>query len=113
MKAEFWIKIEATKTKRGYYGTLWHMGSVKAYIKKPESLSKNELAIRLDIEIPDSFFEKPQIRASLTIPENSALGGEITAEIADNISEQISKQLGVNFHMTVDIPTTEDEENQQ
>ena len=110
MKAEFWIKIEATKQKRGYYFSGWHMGQVRAYMKKPESISKNEIAVRLDIDIPDSFFEKPQLKASLTIPENAGHGGEITTEIVDNISDLIASQLGVNVHMTIDVSNPENKE---
>ena len=65
------------------------------------SLGSNEIAIRLTLNIPDTLFERPALTAKITVPEDSVNKPEITAEVIDNISEVVSKQLGIDLQIVI------------
>jgi len=48
--------------------------------KKP-SLGPNEIAVNLEMEIPDDLFIRPQLKFSIKILKEASLQREITAEV--------------------------------
>ncbi len=69
-------------------------------IKQP-ALASCEIAIKLELNIPDELFTKPQLRAAINIPTGSVSAPMIEADVVDNITEIISKQLGVDLDISV------------
>lgn len=68
---------------------------------KLPSLASGEIAIRLDLSVPRALFTKPQLQASITIPESSVTAPVLDAIVLDNIKEVLSQQLGVDINLTV------------
>lgn len=95
MKAEFWVKIEAKKQSKW-----WRFGSVECRKSKPAT-SANEVAVKMIIEIPDAYFETPELQARIMVPEDCVNRPVITPEIQTNISEMLREQLGVQVHIDI------------
>lgn len=72
---------------------------VRATAKKPATAS-NEVAIRLDLDIPDGLFEKPQLQAKIKI--DPAKGpAVIDADVIENLADIIKEQTGINVSISV------------
>lgn len=98
MNASVWIKIKAKKSYNH-----WSCGPVSSSKSKPTT-GKDEVAIKLNIEIPNGFFEKPQIEAKITIPKGDVNKPVISAEVEDNVAQLLTEQLGVNVHISAENP---------
>jgi hypothetical protein len=86
----------------GKHGLYYQATGLRVTRKRPDTKS-NEIAIRLDLEIPDMLFQKPQLQAKFAIPEDSVSQPVISAAVMDNIAETLSQQLGIKVHVTADI----------
>ena len=95
MNAAFWVKVKAKKSYRQ-----WIKSSVSVTANKPSTAS-NEVAIKLNLVLPDTLFEQPQLVANITIPENDTAKPEISADVQDNIAELLSEHLGINVSVTM------------
>lgn len=102
MTVQIWIKVAATKKPWG-----WKTGPVQAFKVKP-STKGNEIALRLEIEIPDEVFEEPIFEAKLVLPKTSRKLPEMT-EISKAVGAELSKQMG--FRVKLDIPPYDNAEN--
>lgn len=71
-------------------------GSVRVTKNKP-ALDFSEIAIHLNINVPDSLFKKPQLSATIDIQESQITPQVITAEIADNIRDLVQQNLGIEL----------------
>lgn len=96
MEANFWVKVKAVKR-----GSFWHKGAVSLTIAKPAT-SANEVAIKINLQLPDALFDTPQLQASIIVPDNAVTKPVLDAEVQDNIADALSEQLGVNVNVTVD-----------
>lgn len=98
MKTDFWLTI---KSKKSRYGTAKFecAGTPRANKTKPAT-GPDEISIKLNLEIPDSFFEQPQLTVSLKVPEPSG-AATVTAKMQNGIANLISKELGVKVHISV------------
>lgn len=76
-------------------------GQIRVTKKKPDT-KKDEISIRIDADIPDSLFVKPTLEAKISLPEGVARGPEISAEVAQNISEIIQQQTGMVIRLSAD-----------
>jgi len=98
MEANFWVKVNATK--RWIGGDYkWCRGSITSSITKP-STKANELAIIIELFIPDALFEKPQLTAKIEIPDDAVTKPELNANVQDNIAQVLSDQLGINVSIS-------------
>jgi hypothetical protein len=68
---------------KGYYDL------TARYASRTPALSKDEIAIKLNISVPDALFTRPQLQASLTIPENAVTPPVLDATVLDNVREVI------------------------
>lgn len=67
------------------------------YIRKQRpKLKASEIAIKLNLEIPDSLFVTPQLEAKVSVPDVAG-GPVITAEVAENIAEVVRQQTGLSL----------------
>ena len=76
-------------------------GAIRLTKTKPSTAS-DEIAVCLDMEIPDSLFTKPVLQAKVSVPEGTNYGGEIQADVADNIAEIIRQQTGFSVHISAE-----------
>lgn len=60
------------------------------------TMPSNAIAIKLNLNIPDSMFKKPMLEASIKINEEDITKPIITAEVLDNIKEVFQQRLGVD-----------------
>lgn len=100
MNADFWIRITASKKWNN-----WYAGRTETFKKKPTT-SSNQIAVNVQINVPDTFFETPQFQAIINVPEDAVTARKVNVEVADNIAQMISEQLGVQVHVV--IPETDD-----
>ena len=98
MKITGWIIVQAKKDYNFWSGKI-----AKLTKSKPASVPKNAIAIKLEIELPDSLFEQTQFQAKITVSEDQTKGVVINAETQENISEILTDQLGVNVHISSEL----------
>lgn len=94
---ERYLVVEAKIESRGYL-----QGNVKARLttKKPATGS-NEIAIKLNLELPKSLFMKQQLAANITISDEQCANIEIDADTVSQIEALATEQLGVDLNITV------------
>lgn len=92
-----YLIIKATLSTNGAY--VKSTPSVRVAKNKP-STAANEVAIKVNLDLPLSLFQKPQLTASIVIPEESA-PLEISAEIQENIAKAIKEQSGLDVVIRV------------
>lgn len=90
MKINRYLAIE--KSRRG--------GSARI-TTQPPNLKRNEIAVLLNLDIPDALFEKPQLQASITIPDDAVTQPIIDASVVDNIEVVLQQELGVDLSVAV------------
>ena len=101
--------IVAAKFNRG--GQWINSTSVRMTKNKP-SLDANEVAIKLNLELPDSLFRKPVLEGTIKVPEDSNTF-DITPELQEGITKAIRDTTGVNVHLlvqSIEQPQQADEE---
>ncbi len=85
-------------------------GNIKAKTKLVSSLKgnipANAVAIKLNIVLPDTIFNKPQLQATIKVREEDISKPVINAETLDNIKVALSQNLGVD--MTIQVVNKED-----
>ena len=64
-------------------------------------LDSGEIAIRVDIALPETLFSRPQLRAAITVPEGQLSAPVIDMNLMDNIREVVSQKLGVDLTIAV------------
>lgn len=67
---------------------------------KPDTGS-DEIAIKLDLEIPNSLFMKPALVFKVTVPEEACSLPEIEAKVTDNLAELLAQELGTKVRLEV------------
>lgn len=78
----------------------WAKPTAKLTTNSPR-LESHEISMKLEFDIPDALFDRPQLQASITVPADAVSGPTIEADVVDNIQEEISKQLGVDLQISV------------
>lgn len=97
MRVSNWLIID----RRGIKGTR----------KTKPALDWDEIAVKLNLEIPDQLFQRPAIEASVKVSElpNNAYQPEL---IIDSIKE-IENQTGAKINLTVSHVAEEEEEDEE
>lgn len=101
MKAELYLVVQGQESR--YLSGQIEMGTVRVTKKKPHT-AKNEIALCLQLDIPDALFMKPTLQARVTVPESGGYGPVIDAEVADNIAAIIREQTGFSVHVSAGDP---------
>lgn len=73
-------------------------GSVRVTANKP-SLYSDEIAIQLNLDVPNQLFEKPTLVADISIDEELAGQSLIAAETIDNAKQLISDALKLELRV--------------
>lgn len=97
MKIDKYLVITGTPSRYSY-------GSPRASVKLVErtpSLKGNEVALHLNIDVPDEFFKRPTLRADISVPKDAVPEVTITTDMADNIEKLIKETVGLEVSVSV------------
>lgn len=87
--------------KKSFYLIVNSNGTTKTTKTRP-ALNWNEIAISVNLDIPDMLFQKPQLNATIVVPESAAAPKEIDVEIQDNIKNAIEVASGMQVRLTIE-----------
>lgn len=85
--------------KTQFYLTVNKSGSVKTY-KNPPALAWDEVAILLNLELPNRLFQKPQLQASIVVDEKDVEPTIINVDTQNNIREAIETASGLEVRLS-------------
>jgi hypothetical protein len=71
---------------------------------KSPALKSDEVAIAINLELPDALFTRPQLQAQITIPKEAVSKPVIDAAITDNIEQAVKAATGFDLKITVVAP---------
>lgn len=77
-------------------------------VKTFPHLDFDEVAVQLNLELPDELFRKPTMVADLVIPKDAVQRPNINVEVTESIAEAIRSATGVEVRISV--PDPEDHE---
>lgn len=72
--------------------------SAKLSVNKP-AVSRNEIALKISVDLPASLFVRPQLEAKITVPDHAVTPLEIGMEVTDNIAALIQRQTGFDVKL--------------
>lgn len=61
------------------------------------NLSAREIAVKLSIEIPNSFFERPSLSATIKLPDALLGSSQVTATVAGDIEKLVRETTGMDI----------------
>lgn len=96
MKTSRYLVVKGRKS----YLDRWECQQVRITTGKPR-LGPNEHAIKIDLDLPDVLFERPQLVASIVVPVDSVSKPIIEAETIDTIQEVLESIVGVDLTITL------------
>ncbi len=86
-----YMTIEARKS---YYG---YSGRIKSFTKSKPSLTNNEIAIAINVKVPNAFFERLTPVINIELPSESVANPDVQAvidlsaiEIADKLNLEVT-----------------------
>lgn len=74
---------------------------VKKVSRKRPSLEWDEISISMEVSLPNSLFEKPQLQATIKVNDNQVTPTIINAEMKDNIQTAIQQHTGIPIKLTI------------
>lgn len=80
--------------------TISSRGSCRVTKNKP-SLNHNEITMLLEIHLPDALFQKPQLEAKITVPDEAARAGVIESVVSENVQHAIEQATGLTFSIAI------------
>jgi len=81
--------------------------------KTKPHIQTDEVAIHVVFQLPDVLFERPQLNATITIPESQLPTLSFDAEITNNIQEAIRQSTNLDININVVEDETDIEEKGQ
>ena len=75
-------------------------GTTRTAKNRPD-LKWDEISIAIQLELPDLLFKKPQLQASIIIPDKSATPPVISGEVTEHIRQAIAQHTGVEVKIQV------------
>lgn len=110
MKISCYLKVQAKKNeyRREITDSDYFIPGSLTVTKSKPNTSANEIAVKLDIEIPNSLFVKPTLNFEMTIPEDSVAIPVLNVEAQQNLAELLSEQIGQRVHLSVSADDVED-----
>lgn len=110
MEANFYLVIQGKKHRFAHMRAqgVREPGEVQVRKNKPNT-RQDEIAVKVQLQIPDALFEKPTLQIAAAVPEGSGHGPVITTEVADNIADIIRQQTGVEVRISAPEPEPEPE----
>jgi hypothetical protein len=100
ISVECYIVVKATLNGEGE--NAWTRGRTGLRVTKNKpALERNEVPIKLNLELPVVLFQRPSLQANITVPAGHPLSSEITADVQDNVAEAIRQATGMEVSITV------------
>jgi hypothetical protein len=75
-------------------------GTTRTAKNRPD-LKWNEISIAMNMELPDMLFKKPQLSASIVVPDEAAAHKAIDAVTSDNVREAIEQSTGLKLKLEI------------
>jgi hypothetical protein len=94
MKTEFWIIVNEN-------------GSVHTRKTKPD-LSRNEVAVRMGLNLPDTLFHRPLLQADITVDPDQVATYPMDAEVIQGIKQAVLESTGVDLNIKLLDPHEEE-----
>lgn len=94
MKTKFHLKVSSN-------------GSVSVSKGRP-GLDFDQVAVCIELELPDILFKKPQITASIKVDQADVTPLIINAETANNVKDAIETITGIKVLLKVENPVQDD-----
>ena len=82
---------------------------IARFVKKAPALDPKEISIKVECNIPDELFTRPQLKFKIDIPKESIPQKEITADVIGNIQELIQSNLGIGIKLIAELPKQEEQ----
>lgn len=102
MLVECYFRVTAQKSG---YGDIKHHRYFKPtdlrISKTKPATGSSEIAIKLNLEIPNSLFIKPALNFKMSIPEEACALPVLEADVQNNLAEVLAEQLGQKIHLSV------------
>lgn len=89
-----------------FYLIVDQSGSVKTRKTKAD-VAWSEIAVMIRLSVPDQLFQKPQLTATITVPQDAATAPVISSEVQDNIAQAIKEHSGFNVSLRIEKPETD------
>ena len=87
---------------RGEGKNAWVRGRPTVRVSKTKpSVAGNEVPVRIELRLPIALFQKPDLEAIITIPEEKTQF-IITPEVQQNIADAIRAQTGMEISLRVE-----------
>ncbi len=64
-------------------------------------IPSNAVPLKLELNLPDALFSRPQLQATIKIDESSVSAPVIDAQVLDNIKQELQKQIGVDLTINI------------
>lgn len=65
------------------------------------NLGGSEIAVYLNIEIPDAFFTRPKLEAKITVPSGALPSSSVTATVASDLEKLVKETMGLDLVVSV------------
>lgn len=102
MEAKIYLLIQGKEPKYGLdKESRREPGTIRVEKTRPNTRS-DEIALQLNLTIPDAIFFKPQLVANVNVPESADFGPQISCEVQDNIAQAIRAATGMEVRISVD-----------
>lgn len=96
MNAEFWLKVRGKRDR--YKKENWLLdGPPKTSISKPDCGS-DELCFKVTINIPNEYFEVPQVNLKVEMPKLSDRP-MLNIKVQEKIAAMVAKDMGLKVHV--------------
>jgi hypothetical protein len=77
-------------------------GQLKARMtSKLPKMDPGEVAITVNLKVPSALFKRPQIQASISIPESAVTAPVLDASVLDNVREVLEQQTGFDVQVSL------------
>ena len=107
MQTTVWLrvtaKINSFKYKEVDHPKYFKGCNFKVSASKPKTAA-DEIAIKLNLDIPNQLFLKPSLAFNINVPPPDKEDFILSAENQQNLTDLLAKQLGTNVHLSVTIP---------
>lgn len=87
MKVAFWVIVNSS-------------GSVHTRKTKPD-LSYNEVAVQINLTLPDGLFDKPQLKADLVVKEDQVTTYPVDATVTQDIKDAVKQATGMDLSIRI------------
>lgn len=72
--------------------------------KSTPALASNEIAMKVNLVLPDAIFDKPAFEAKVVVPDAAVSKPVISAEVIDNVEDIIKQNTGFEVKLTLVTP---------